>query len=106
MPLEAVAPPSLAAVRQFRLDVLTGPDQGRHAVSASDRIVVGTHPSAQLRLSDPAVASFHCEIVMERDRCVINDLQSSSGTFVDGTPIMAARLRDGAKLGIGKTRLA
>jgi len=92
-------------VSRFRLVVAEGPDQGATFVSDSDRVVIGTHESAGLALSDATVSRFHCELVATRDHVTIRDLDSKNGTTVDDVQIGTARLAPGATIGLGRTRV-
>jgi transcriptional regulator with PAS, ATPase and Fis domain len=92
-------------VRQFRLTVEDGPDRGATILSDGDRLVIGTHDSADLRLTDRSVSRFHCELVLDADAVVLTDLESRNGTTVDTVPVSSAPLRDGAALGIGTNRI-
>jgi two-component system response regulator GlrR len=89
-------------VRRFTLQVGAGPDAGaRH--TGSGRVVIGTHPSADMQLADPTLSRFHCEIELVGGRAVVRDLGSRNGTFVDGVSVMEAHLRPGAILTLGKS---
>jgi two-component system, NtrC family, response regulator GlrR len=91
-------------VRRFLLRVSAGPDAGTcHA--ASGRVVVGTHPSADIQLADPTLSRFHCEIELVDGRAIVRDLGSRNGTFVDGVSVMEAHLRPGAILTLGKSKV-
>jgi DNA-binding NtrC family response regulator len=92
-------------VRRFRLAVEDGADVGKTVVSDGDRIVVGTHESATLVLTDRAVSRFHCELVLATDAVIVTDLQSKNGTTIDSVPVLRAPLRDGATIGVGTSRL-
>jgi two-component system response regulator GlrR len=92
-------------IRRFKLVVEHGPDRGATAVSTGERIAIGTHESADLRLTDRAVSRFHCELVMTSDAVVLTDLRSRNGTIVDDVPVGSAPLRDRASIAIGTTRL-
>src|SRR5688572_12800579 len=89
----------------FRLIVTEGPDAGLTMVSESDRVVVGTHESSGLVLTDPTVSRFHCELIAGADRVTVRDLDSKNGTTVAGVSVGCARLMPGATVGLGRTRL-
>jgi transcriptional regulator with PAS, ATPase and Fis domain len=94
--------PNTLEVRRFLLRVGAGPDAGTcHA--ASGRVVIGTHPSADIQLADPTLSRFHCEIQLVDGRAIVRDLGSRNGTFVDGVSVMEAHLRPGAILTLGKS---
>ena len=92
-------------VRRFRLRVSGGRDAGATGVSAGDKMVIGTHPSADLVLNDRTLSRFHCEITVAEGRAFVRDLGSKNGTVVDGVPILHAPLRNGSVLTLGQTRV-
>jgi len=92
-------------VRRFKVTVEDGPDRGVSVVSSGDRVVIGTHDSADLRLTDPTVSRFHCELVVGASSILLADLKSRNGTTVDDVPVLTAPLRDGAELTVGTSRL-
>jgi predicted component of type VI protein secretion system len=92
-------------VHQFQLTVIEGPDADASYSSTGARTIIGTHPSADLVLRDRAVSRFHCEISIQDGRVVLRDLESRNGTEVDGLGVLAAYLRAGAVITLGKTRL-
>jgi len=87
------------------LRVVEGPDEGRAFAWNGARAVFGKHESADFVLADNAVSRFHCELASEGDRAVVADLQSKNGVYVDGVAVRRARLRAGATLGMGRTKL-
>ncbi len=70
-----------------------------------DMFSVGSHPSNELVLPDPAVSRFHCEIRRETDILSVRDLNSRNGTFVDGVRIREAILRGGSVVRVGRIAL-
>src|SRR5262249_55718588 len=104
LPLEesAAGPPP----PRFRLRVTAGPDTGLVRTSGGDRTVIGTHEAAELRLTDPTVSRFHCEIVSTDRGLVVTDLESRNGTRVDGVSVLRAHVAPGASLVLGRTTIA
>ena len=94
-----------ALMQQFRITVIEGADAGKTIVSDGQRLVVGTHESADLVLHDPTVSRFHCELGVSGDKVLLRDLGSSNGTFLNGTWTLQAYLRSGAVLSLGNTRV-
>ena len=80
-------------------------DAGRTITSTKPRVIIGTHESADLVVSDPTVSRFHCEIELGDSEIHIRDLGSMNGTWVDGVRIGSAYLGDGAMLTAGRTRI-
>ncbi len=93
-------------VRKLWVRVTSGPDGGKRFGAVADRLVIGTHESADVQLSDPSVSRFHCELVVEGQRVVLRDLGSRNGTVLDGVAVREAFLSEGSVLAIGRTQLA
>jgi two-component system, NtrC family, response regulator GlrR len=94
-----------AVIRECRLTELAGTRDGAVHVVASERIVIGADPSADVTIDDAALSKFHCEVRIADGVTIVRDLGSRNGTSVDGVPVIEAPLRDGAQLAIGRTRL-
>jgi two-component system, NtrC family, response regulator GlrR len=92
-------------IRRFTLIVTAGPDTGQRFVSSGERMVIGTHNSADMVLKDPTVSRFHCDITLTAKAVLIRDLDSSNGTLVDGVAIQQAFLRGGSVLTLGRTQV-
>src|SRR5688572_25331275 len=92
------APPTHTTVQRFWLVVTAGPDMGTTYASSGQRTVIGTHPSANLVLSDETVSRFHCEIDLSGGKLGIRDLGSRNGTEVSGVVVTGALLRDHATI--------
>ena len=93
-------------IRRFHLEVVSGPDAPLAVVSRSARLTIGTHPSADLRLTDPTISRFHCELTIVQERVMLRDLGSRNGTRVNGVRVVAAPLDAGAILEVGSTHLS
>jgi len=92
-------------IQQVRVAIERGTDPGRHIVSRSARVVIGSQAGVDLVLDDPAVSRFHCEIAIDGGRARLRDLGSRNGTSVDGVVVRDADLHAGAKILVGRTRL-
>src|SRR5258706_14949341 len=90
-----------ALVDRFRLVVTSGPDKAKSFVSSGERSVIGTHESADFRLTAETVSRFHCEIDTRTGKAVLRDLGSLNGTFVDGVSVLAANLQPSARITLG-----
>jgi DNA-binding NtrC family response regulator len=92
-------------VQRFRLWVQSGADAGVNHASSGDRVVIGTHESADLVLHDDTVSRFHCEICLVDGKPTVRDLGSRNGTLLDGVSILAAHPRPGSSLALGRTEI-
>ena len=102
---EALSGARTSLIRRVRLEVESGTDKGQVFSSTGELLTVGTHASADVVLQDPAVSRFHCELALGEHAVVLRDLGSKNGTLVDGVPVIAAPLRDGASIDVGRSRL-
>ena len=98
-------PSPAGAIRSIHVEVVTGPDAGKELAAASERVVIGTHRTADLVLTDRTVSRFHVELVIENDAVVVRDLGSSNGTLLDGVELVHGRLRGPTIVQIGHTEL-
>jgi two-component system, NtrC family, response regulator GlrR len=94
-----------AMVQRFWLRVLTGSRAGETFHSEGEVVVIGTHDSADLVLTDETVSRFHCEIEIQGGRALLRDLESRNGTFVDGVNVKEAWLHAGATVALGTTEI-
>lgn len=68
-------------------------------------LVVGRHHSCDVRLSDPTVSRRHARLVFRDGSWVIQDLESTNGTAVNGVRIGRCVLRPGDRLSLGDQSL-
>src|SRR4026208_805455 len=80
------------------LTVVEGADDGERFTLDDDRIVIGTHASADVVLSDPSVSRFHLEVRATTGSVVLRDLGSTNGTRVDGVAVIEAPVTPGSTI--------
>jgi pSer/pThr/pTyr-binding forkhead associated (FHA) protein len=87
------------------LHVLTGGRAGAWLALERDTATLGRHPRSDLRFDpamDLAVSALHAVVTRDGDRWVIQDLESTNGTFLDGQRLTgSAPLRPGDRIGLG-----
>jgi pSer/pThr/pTyr-binding forkhead associated (FHA) protein len=59
---------------------------------SQDGLVLGRDTRCDLRIAVPSVSMRHCEIVVEGNTLLLNDLGSATGTFHNGIRILRAEL--------------
>jgi hypothetical protein len=64
---------------------------------------IGRSSSCDLVLEDDSISRRHAEIALRGGVCVIRDLGSCNGTWVNGRAVRRARLRRGDELQLGET---
>ena len=66
---------------------------------------VGRAPRADFVLNAGMVSRIHCRISAGAAELEVQDLDSTNGTFVNGTRVARAQLKDGDRLGVGRVEL-
>jgi len=67
--------------------------------------VIGRGTDTDIRLTDHAVSRRHAEIRIANGATMLNDLQSTNGTTVNGVTVTTTALSDGDEIRIGETVL-
>lgn len=88
------------------LRVVSGPEQGRvFNLVEGTTLSIGRGEKTDTRLADGAVCRLHCELRCEGGEFHLADLESVSGTFVNGEKIQEHDLKHGEEIQVGNTRL-
>lgn len=64
-------------------------------------LVIGRNQSCDVVLSDPSVSRLHARLVFRDHKWIVQDLRSTNGTIVNGTPVGRCELRPGDLLVLG-----
>ena len=86
------------------LFVIQGRDQGTR-FRVDDTVTIGRGTSNAVQLHDTEVSRDHAEVVRSGEKCLVRDLGSSNGTFVNGRQIRECELASGDQLQVGRTLL-
>ena len=83
-----------------------GREAGRQiALTAGQMVTLGRLKVCDVQLEDESVSRRHCTIHARDGACVVSDLQSANGTFVNEKRITTADLKLGDKLRVGATEI-
>ncbi|MFT4625459.1 MAG: hypothetical protein ACI8PZ_004127 [Myxococcota bacterium] len=97
------------AVARSDLDLIaiSGSIEGARAALTTDAPLVIGRTSSGFQIPDPLVSIYHAQIGWEDNSYWITDLDSATGTFVDGHQLMneTAQLTSGTVIRIGDTEL-
>ena len=63
---------------------------------------IGRSPGAEFRLEQPLISRLHCQLSADPDAIHVKDLESTNGTFVNGSRIRTAQIREGDRLRVGR----
>jgi len=107
MPIGGVVPkpePEPPPPTLLFLQRLTGKG-GERSVKIVDGVeyVVGRSPGADVVVDDSRCSGRHAVITRRGGRCLVRDLDSANGTFVNDDQVSQAELRPGDRLTIGQT---
>ncbi len=67
-------------------------------------ITIGAMEDNDLTITDETVSRYHCRILQEEAAYIIQDLNSTNGTFVNGVRVREAYLSPGCELRLGNCR--
>jgi DNA-binding NtrC family response regulator len=90
-------------LRRVMLRVKDGPEKGAQITVARSRVTIGRSAVNDLVLSDSSVSGTHAELVIGDSGVIIHDLDSTNGTFINGTRVKSAWIEPGADVKVGKT---
>lgn len=80
--------------------------QGSRSIDLTeDRFTIGRKADNDLSIDDHTVSSHHAKIVRVQSVYFIEDLKSTNGTAVNGTPIERTQLHDADVIAIGQHRI-
>jgi serine/threonine-protein kinase len=91
---------------ELKLTVTAGPHQGQQfTFDGHDTFLVGREADAHLRLSydDPYFSRRQFVVEINPPRCRVLDLKSRNGTFVNGSRVATADIKDGDEISAGHT---
>jgi len=89
---------------RFEFVVRSGKELGRTVVvSSGQTISIGRLKDCDVVVDDEAASRRHCTIAAREDACVVSDLQSANGTFVNEKRIVSQDIVRGDKIRVGST---
>jgi pSer/pThr/pTyr-binding forkhead associated (FHA) protein len=89
-----------------QLEIIKGLDVGRKfPLKEGAKLLLGRSRKTENPIGDRNVSRAHCEVKVEGDRVLLTDLNSHSGTFVNGQRIQEQAIRPGDVISIGSTQL-
>jgi pSer/pThr/pTyr-binding forkhead associated (FHA) protein len=67
---------------------------------------VGRAPRADFVVDAPLVSRLHCRLTLQDDGLLVEDLESTNGTFVNGERVTKLVMRHGDALRVGRVEFA
>lgn len=96
---DASVPETINAV----LKVMTGKDSGREFEITKATMVIGRGEDADIVITDSSASRRHAVVIFRNLEFRIRDLDSSNGTFLNGSEVKEYALRNGDKIIVGDT---
>jgi pSer/pThr/pTyr-binding forkhead associated (FHA) protein len=85
---------------------VSGAHAGQSIALLPTTLTIGREHDNNVEIKDPDVARYHARIMNERGNYVVEDLDSSTGTWVNGQRTRRATLAQGDVIRVGQTELA
>jgi hypothetical protein len=85
---------------------VTGTHTGQSIPLLPTTLTIGREHDNNIEIKDAEVARYHARILHERGSYVVEDLESTTGTWVNGTRARRAVLNHGDVIKVGQTELA
>ncbi|MAG29487.1 MAG: hypothetical protein CL908_01180 [Deltaproteobacteria bacterium] len=88
-----------------RLEILNGGFEGMTYDLVTEEVVIGRNPTTDITLLDEGISREHALVLFDEDAAgyLIEDLQSTNGTKVNGKRVRSAPLSEGDEIQIGQT---
>ncbi len=104
--LPTVHPSGSSTGTKPRLLVMAGPLEGHEYTIHKFPYTIGSGLTNDLSISDPTVSRHHCEVhTNDAGDLIIQDLQSTNGTSIEGVKVTSARLSPNTVIQLGRTRI-
>ena len=97
------APEGPSNPREACLVVINGVDLGKKFSLAQDSTMIGRSSKVDIQVDEDSISRNHAVIENREEDYVLQDLESTNGTFVNDRPVTEETLRDGDQIKIGST---
>ncbi|HEX5421296.1 MAG TPA: AAA family ATPase [Gammaproteobacteria bacterium] len=87
------------------VDLLLRDELVQHYTLPSGRVIIGRTPDNDLQIPSKFISRHHAQITNLESRCVIEDLNSTNGIFIDGRRVKRRILADGDAIQLGEHKL-
>ena len=86
--------------------IVQGPEgEPKTYVIEAPETLIGRNTTADVQILDRAISRDHSTITWEDDHYVVEDLQTTNGTRVNGKRIRSVTLEDGDQIQVGRSVL-
>jgi len=74
-------------------------------VLSSGVVTIGRLPDNLVQVDNPGISGHHARVYWENEHYVVEDLNSTNGTYLNSQPVRKAELKDGDVIAVGKHNL-
>lgn len=100
----ARADPAASAATPTRLVITSGPREGMEIDLPAEQLTIGRSSESGLVIRDDYTSTHHARLMLWDENWVIQDLDSTNGTFLDGTRVtLPTAVLPGTPVTIGTT---
>ncbi|MER3396088.1 MAG: hypothetical protein C4318_01300 [Acidimicrobiia bacterium] len=87
--------------------VVSAPNQRPRSIPLRDEMTIGRSLSCDISIPDDRfISQYHARISLQNNTCVVEDLGSTNGTYLNGTRVKgSARVERGDRISLGNTIL-
>jgi len=89
LPTEGISKPMATTRTASRLVITSGPKAGSEIPLGTDPLTIGRSSESGLQILDDYTSSHHARLLLWGDDWVVQDLDSTNGTFLDGNRVTA-----------------
>jgi pSer/pThr/pTyr-binding forkhead associated (FHA) protein len=86
-PVAHRAPPLAGAATAKRLVITSGPREGVEIDLPAEQLTIGRSSESGLVIRDDYTSTHHARLMLWNDQWVVQDLDSTNGTFLDGARV-------------------
>lgn len=86
----------------YKLTVVSGPNRGTSYVIQSGENSIGRQAGNTVVLPSAKVSKRHCVLVVDNENVLVQDQNSSNGTFVNGVLTRARKILPGDRISVGE----
>lgn len=104
LPTEGISKPMASTRTSSRLVITSGPKAGAEIPLGAEPLTIGRSAESGLQILDDFTSSHHARLLLWGDDWVIQDLDSTNGTFLDGSRVTApAKVPVNTPVKVGQT---
>src|SRR3989338_3766351 len=97
--------PEVVSLRKCQLTVIEGPMRGNKITLNKNRMTIGKRENNDFILTDKTVSRNHLEIEYSSDSFLLRDLDSTNGTYLNGSRVKEAYLSPGDMIKVGNSTI-